>query len=205
MFVTKEKNERALGVRLNLKPERCASGKCAMVRKPFRPGMHGKSRQRQPSEMKTQLQEKQRLRLTYGLREAAMLRAITEAIRKRGNTADILMGLLERRLDNAVYRIAFAPARSVARQLVGHGHICVNGRKVTVPSYRVKANDVISMRPESKDHPLLLTAKESLSKATDVPVWLALDAEKATGTVVSLPKDVPLPFDIGLIIDYYSK
>ena len=204
MFATKEKHERALGVRLGLKPERCASGKCAMVKKPYRPGMHGKSRQRQPSEMKTQLQEKQRLRLTFGLRESAMRAAITEAIRKRGNTADILMSLLERRLDNVVYRLSFALSRSVARQLVGHGHICVNGRKVTIPSYRVKANDVITMRAQSKDHPILMAAREAFGKA-DVPVWLALDAEKAAGTVISLPKDVPLPFDIGLIIDYYSK
>ena len=119
MFATKEKHERALGVRLGLKPERCASGKCAMVKKPYRPGMHGKSRQRQPSEMKTQLQEKQRLRLTYGLREAAMRRAITEAIRKRGNTADILMGLLERRLDNVIHRSLYASSRPEAQRKGG--------------------------------------------------------------------------------------
>ncbi len=205
MFGTQEKKERALGVKLGLKPERCASGKCAMVKRPYRPGMHGKSRQKQPSEMKTQLQEKQRLRFTYGLREAAMHRVIHEAMRRRGNTADILMGLLERRLDTVTYRLGFALSRSVARQLVGHGHICVNGRKVTIPSYRVKLGDVISMRPESKDHPILIVAREALAKATDVPAWLALDAEKATGTIASLPKDVPLPFDISLIIDYYSK
>ncbi len=204
MFITKEKYERALGVRLNLKPERCASGKCAMVRRPYRPGMHGKGRQKQPSEMKTQLQEKQRLRFTYGLREAAMRRAITEAMHKRGNTSDILMGLLERRLDTVVYRLAFALSRSVARQLVSHGHICVNGRKVTIPSYRVKINDSISIRYESREHPLIQQAREFFTKA-NVPLWLALDAEKVTGTVMSLPKDIPLPFDIGLIIDYYSK
>lgn len=204
MFITSEKKERALGVRLNLKPERCSSGKCAMVRRPNRPGMHGKSRQRQPSEMKTQLQEKQRLRFTYGLREAAVRRAVTEAMAKRGPTAEILMGLLERRIDSAVYRIGFAPSRSVARQLVNHGHITVNGRKVTIPSYRIKERDVVGIRPQSMEHPVVKIAKESIAKA-DVPVWLASDAEAMSGTVLSLPKDMPMPFDISLIIDYYSK
>lgn len=193
-----------MGVRLNLKPERCASGKCAMVKKPRRPGMHGAKRERQPSEMKTQLQEKQRLRLTYGLRESAMHRVVHEAMHKKGNTAEILMSLLERRIDNAVYRLGFAPSRSVARQLVGHGHICVNGHKVTIPSYRVRAGEVISIRPESKEHALLKEIKEKLAKAT-APVWLALDVEKITGTVATDPKDVEAPFDISLIVDYYSK
>lgn len=204
MFVTSEKKERALGVRLNLKPDRCASGKCAMVKKPRRPGMHGAKRERQPSEMKMQLQEKQRLRLTYGLREAAMQRVVYESMHKKGNTAEILMSLLERRIDNVVYRLGFAPSRSIARQLVGHGHICINGHKVTIPSYRVRAGEVVSIRPESKDHVLLKDVKEKLAKAT-APVWLTLDAEKVTGTVLSDPKDVEAPFDISLIVDYYSK
>ncbi len=204
MFQTKEKYERALGVRLNLKPERCSSPKCALTKKPYRPGMHGKGRQGQPSEMKTQLQEKQRLRLTYGLHESAMRRSIGEAMHKRGDTADILLSLLERRLDNVVYRLGFSASRSVGRQLVNHGHICVNGRKVTIPSYRVKKDDVLSIRKESRAHPLLVDLKEAFAK-TDTPVWLARDPELMTGTVLSLPKDVPLPFDISLIIDYYSK
>src|SRR3989344_5013960 len=136
MFATQEKKERALGVRLNLKPERCASGKCAMVRKPYRPGMHGKSRQGTASEMKQQLQEKQRMRFTYGLREAALKRVVSEAMRKSGPTAELIIGMLEQRLDSVVYRLGFAPSRSVARQLINHGHITVNGRKVTISSYR---------------------------------------------------------------------
>lgn len=204
MFLTSEKKERALGVRLNLKPERCSSPKCAMVRKPRRPGMHGGKRERQPSEMKTQLQEKQRLRLTYGLRESAMHRVVHEAMRKRGNTAEILMSLLERRIDNAVYRLGFAPSRSVARQLVGHGHVCVNGRKVTIPSYRVRTNEILSIRPESREHPLLKDLKETLAK-TETPVWLARDSEAFSGSVKSDPKDIEAPFDISLIVDYYSK
>ena len=205
MFVTSEKKERALGVRLNLKPERCSSSKCAMVKKPRRPGMHGAKRERQPSEMKTQLQEKQRLRLTYGLRESAMHRVVHEAMHKKGNTAELLMSLLERRIDNAVYRLGFAPSRSVARQLVGHGHICVNGKKVTIPSYRVRAGEVLSIRPESTGHALLKDLKENLVKAAESPVWISRDAEKLTGTIVSDPKDITAPFDISLIVDYYSK
>ncbi len=205
MFVTSEKKERALGVRLNLKPERCSSGKCAMVKKPRRPGMHGAKRERQPSEMKIQLQEKQRLRLTYGLRESAMHRVVHEAMHKKGNTAELLMSLLERRIDNVVYRLGFAPSRSVARQLVGHGHICVNGKKVTIPSYRVRVGEVLSIRPESKDHMLLKDLKENLVKAAESPVWITRDAEKLTGTIATDPKDVAAPFDISLIVDYYSK
>ena len=204
MFVTSEKKERALGVRLNLKPERCSSSKCAMVRRPRRPGMHGAKRERQPSEMKTQLQEKQRLRLTYGLRESAMHRVVHEAMHKRGNTAEILMSLLERRIDNTVYRLGFAESRSIARQLVGHGHICVNGRKVTIPSYRVRVNDILSIRQESREHSLLKDLKEKLAK-TETPVWLARDTEHLSGSVISDPKDIPAPFDISLIVDYYSK
>ncbi len=204
MFLTSEKKERALGVRLNLKPERCSSAKCAMVRKPRRPGMHGAKRERQPSEMKTQLQEKQRLRLTYGLRESAMHRIVHEAMRTKGNTAEILMSLLERRVDNVVYRCGFAPSRSVARQLVGHGHICVNGRKVTIPSYRVRVNDSIAIRSESKEHSLLKDIKEKLAKK-EAPVWIAFDAEQCIGKIISHPKDIEAPFDISLIVDYYSK
>ncbi len=175
-----------------------------MVRRPRRPGMHGAKRERQPSEMKTQLQEKQRLRLTYGLRESAMHRVVHEAMHKRGNTAEILMSLLERRIDNTVYRLGFAESRSIARQLVGHGHICVNGRKVTIPSYRVRVNDILSIRQESREHSLLKNLKEKLVK-TETPVWLARDTEHLSGSVISDPKDIPAPFDISLIVDYYSK
>ena len=175
-----------------------------MVRRPRRPGMHGAKRERQPSEMKTQLQEKQRLRLTYGLRESAMHRVVHEAMHKRGNTAEILMSLLERRIDNTVYRLGFAESRSIARQLVGHGHICVNGRKVTIPSYRVRVNDILSIRQESREHSLLKNLKEKLVK-TETPVWLACDTEHLSGSVISDPKDIPAPFDISLIVDYYSK
>ncbi len=207
MFQTSEKKERALGTRLNLKPYRCSSPKCAAVRKPYQPGMHGNvkgKRRSQPSEMKIQLQEKQRLRLTYGLREAAIRRVVVEATAKRGPTAELLMGLLESRIDSTAYRLGFAPSRSIARQLVNHGHIMVNGRKVTIPSYRVKAHDVVSIRPQSKEHPLVKNAKESLAKH-EAPVWLMIDAEAMTGTVLSAPKDLQMPFDISLIIDYYSR
>ncbi len=204
MFVTKEKKERALGVRLNLKPERCASSKCAMVRKPYRPGMHGKARQGAASEMKQQLQEKQRLCLTYGLREAAMRRVVFEAMRKSGSTADSIISLLERRLDTVAYRLGFAPSRSVARQLINHGHLCINERKVTIPSYRVRVGDILSIRPESRDHYLFKDIATLFAKM-EAPVWIARDAEKIQGAIISLPKDVAVPFDINFIIDYYSK
>lgn len=175
-----------------------------MVRKPYRPGMHGKRRQGTPSEMKTQLQEKQRIRLTYGLREDAMRRLAFEAMKKTGPTAELIVGFLEQRLDSVVYRIGFAPSRSVARQLVGHGHITVNGRTVTIPSYRLTVNDVVGIRASSQSHPLFAGIRELFTK-TEPVVWLVRDAEKLTGTVIAAPKDVAVPFDMSLIIDYYSK
>lgn len=175
-----------------------------MVRKPYRPGMHGKGRQGTPSEMKTQLQEKQRVRLTYGLRENVMRRVVHEAMHKTGPTAECIINFLELRLDSAAYRLGFALSRSVARQLIGHGHLTVNGRTVTIPSYRLKINDVLGIRAQSRTHPLFADIAALFVK-TEPPVWLARDAEHLTGTVISTPKDTVVPFDMSLIIDYYSK
>lgn len=190
---------------MGLKPDRCSSVKCAMVRKPYRPGIHGKKRQRgSGSEFKSQLQEKQRLRFTYGLRESALKRVVTNAMRAVGIKADIIMSALERRLDNVVYRLGFASSRSVARQLVSHGHISVNGRTVTIPSYSVRVNDVVSIRQQSREHPAFKDLAQTLEK-TEAPVWFARDIQRIEGIVLSAPKDIILPFDINLIVDYYSK
>ncbi len=195
MFNTKEKRERSLGVKLGLKPERCLSPKCAATRKPYRPGVHAKRRADTPSEVKLQLREKQIIKATYGLREAAMRRAV-----KSGN----LMAYLEKRLDNVVYRLGLALSRSIGRQLVGHGHILVNGRRVTIPSYQVKIGDIIAIRPQSRDHYLFKELNLNWKKI-EAPVWLQRDEEKNEGKVVSEPKDPSMPVDLNLVIDYYSK
>jgi small subunit ribosomal protein S4 len=203
MFNTKEKKERSLGVRLFLKPERCNSPKCVTVRRPTRPGIHGKNR-KTLSEFGKQLQEKQKIRFTYGIREKQMVNVFKEAVRAKGVTGEIIIQLLERRLDNVVYRLGLAPSRSVARQLVSHGHILVNGRKNTIPSRRVSIDDVIEIREESKNNNVLKDLEERLKKY-DAPVWLRLDPDKIKGTMVGLPKDFDIPFDVGLVVDYYSK
>lgn len=204
MFNTKEKKERSLGVKLFLKPHRCSSPKCVTVRRPTRPGVHGKARRRAPSEFGQQLMEKQKIRFAYGIREAQMRRVFAAASKHKGITGEMIISFLERRLDNVVYRIGLAPSRSVGRQLIGHGHIMVNGKKVTIPSYEVKVNNVITIRPQSKDHLLFKDLAERL-KQYEPPVWLVLDRERLEGKVISLPKDFEIPFDVNLVVDYYSK
>lgn len=204
MFNTKEKKERSLGVKLFLKPHRCSSPKCVTVRRPTRPGVHGKARRRAPSEFGQQLMEKQKIRFAYGIREAQMRRVFAAASKHKGITGEMIISFLERRLDNVVYRIGLAPSRSVGRQLIGHGHIMVNGKKVTIPSYEVKVNNIITIRPQSKDHLLFKDLAERL-KQYEPPVWLVLDRERLEGKVISLPKDFEIPFDVNLVVDYYSK
>ncbi|MBI2405998.1 MAG: 30S ribosomal protein S4 [Candidatus Harrisonbacteria bacterium] len=204
MFNTKEKRERALGIKLFLKPHRCSSPKCATIRKPQPPGMHVKGRRGSVSEFGTQLREKQKIKAMYGLREAAMRRIFSAAAKAAGATGEGVMALLERRLDNVVYRLGLALSRSVARQLVGHGHIIVNGKRVKTPSFLVRPGDTIAIRAASKDHPVFKELSEQL-KTYEAPVWLTLDKTTLIGKVKAAPKDVDTQFDTNLVVDYYSK
>ncbi|MBI5401227.1 30S ribosomal protein S4 [Candidatus Wolfebacteria bacterium] len=204
MIGAKEKKERALGTKLFLKAYRSATPKSAMVRKPYRPGAHGKSRRRALSEFGQQLLEKQKIMVSYGLREAQMRKMFKEALGKKEAVSDAIVNLLERRLDNVVYRLGFAPSRIMARQFVSHGHILVNGRKVTIPSYRVKIGDIVVVKPASL---LRLIFKDLAAniKKYEVPNWLNVDKEKLEGKIKSLPRDIEIPFDISLVVDYYSR
>lgn len=204
MFNTKEKKERSLGVNLFLKATRCNSPKCVLSRNPHPPGMHGKASRRGMSEFGLQLKEKQKIKAVYGIKESAMRKVFEVATKSPGITGAMMWMLLERRLDNVVYRLGFAPSRSVARQLVGHGHIMVNGRRTDIPSYLVKVGDKITIRKESKDHPVLKDLGEKLKKY-EAPIWLKLDNEKMEGVVSIMPKDVDMPFDANMVVDYYSK
>jgi len=204
MFDTKEKKERSLGTKLFLKAHRCASGKCAIDRRQVRPGAHGASRRGAKSEYGQQLSEKQKIRFTYGLREAQIGRVFRTASKKTGVTSHVVIQLLETRLDNVVFRLGFAPSRSVARQLINHGHIMVNGKKTTIPSLLVKVGDKISIRPQSKDHIVFKDLSANLMKYV-APVWLNVNPEKAEGKVVALPTDIEFPFDINMVVDFYSK
>ncbi|OIO49662.1 MAG: 30S ribosomal protein S4 [Parcubacteria group bacterium CG1_02_42_13] len=199
---TLEKRERSLGIKLSLKGDRCSSPKCALTRKPYRPGQHGKKLHKL-SEFGVQLREKQKMRFSYGITEKQLEKVFKEAEKKTGVTADGMMDILESRLDNVMFRLGIAPSRTSAKQLVGHGHFTVNGRKVTIPSYRVRIGDKISIRPESKDHPSFENLTDRL-KNYEAPTWLGLDKNILEGTVIGKPAEVPQPFDINMVVDYYS-
>lgn len=206
LLKSKEKKERALGVKLGLKAERCDSPKCAMIRRPYKPGVHGKSRRRKSaSEYSQQLLEKQKMKIIYGLKES-QLKKIVKEIMKKGLPSQRIIVLLERRLDNAAFRIRLAASRIIARQLVNHGHIFVNNKKVTIPSYLVKAGDVISINPLSKNL-LIFKDLQNIIKKHDAPEWFQVDGDKLEAKIKSLPTSIleELLFDINLVVDYYSR
>lgn len=204
MFNTREKRERSLGVKLFLKPERCSSPKCATVRRSERPGAHAKARRRAPSEFGVLLAEKQKFKFTYGLRDAQLRRVFVAAAKHAGVTGEMFVSLLERRLDNVVYRLGLAPSRSVARQLVSHGHLTVNGRKVTIPSRLVRPGDEIAIRVQSANHAAFKDLGARL-KNYEPPSWLHVDKEKLEGKVIAPPRDFDVPFDVNRVVDYYSR
>jgi len=192
------------GTKLFLKGERCYTDKCAVDRRPYAPGQHGQGRKK-VSEYGLQLREKQKVRRIYGVSERQFRRYFAEAERQKGVTGDILLRLLESRLDNVVYRLGFAASRPQARQIVLHGHILVNGKKVNVPSYLVKVGDEIAVKDKSKDMEIFQEAKEA-GKAS-VPSWLEVDMEELKGRVVSLPssEDLDIPIEAQLIVELYSR
>ncbi len=199
-----EKKERALGVKLFLKGERCNSQKCAMIRRPYRPGMHGKRRRGAASEYAQQLLEKQKVKITYGLKEAQLYKLFKELMTKSDSLGQAVVSSLERRIDNTVFRLGFAPSRTSARQYVSHGHFLINSRKITTPSYLVKVNDIISIRPNSKKCLIFKNLSDIISKR-DLPEWLEIDKDKLEGRVKLLPKETEALFDINLVVDYYSR
>ena len=201
-----EKVERRLGEKLFLKGERCLSQKCAQVRKPYPPGVHGKKRFRGGSEYSELLKEKQKLRFLYGLDNKNLKKYFIKARTAKGDLESNLIGFLEHRLDNAVYRLGFAVSRSIARQLVSHGHIAVNDKAVNIPSYLVGTGDKIGINPSSKDS-IFFNDLEARFKKYEPPLWMALDKEKISGEIkrkVS-KEDVVIVPDISSIIEFYSR
>lgn len=193
------------GDKLFLKGDRCYSDKCALERRNFAPGDAGHRRVRQ-SEYLLQLREKQKTKRIYGLQEKQFHGYYLLANRQAGVTGTNLLRLLETRLDNVVYRLGFAASRAEARQQVRHGHIQVNGKRVDIPSYRVRQGDVISVAPKAKD---LLSIKSALvaNERVQVPAWLEVDIEKLQGSVLDLPKRDQIDLEINeqLIVELYSK
>ena len=177
-----------------------------IAKRPYGPGQHGKDRKRKPSNYAIQLNEKQKARFMYGISEKQFKKLVNDSAKMKGVHGENLLILLESRLDNLVYRAGFATTRRGARQLVNHGHITVNGKKVDIPSYLVKAGDVISVREIRKDNGFIKANVEA-NAARPVPEWLQKDAKSLSGKVVRLPsrEDIDLPVEEHLIVELYSK
>ena len=193
------------GCKLYLKGDKCYSDKCAVVKRPTAPGQHGTSRKK-PTGYSVQLREKQKTKRIYGLCEKQFRGYYDMAETMRGVTGDNMLVLLERRLDNVVFRLGLGLSRAHARQIVNHGHITVNGSRVNIPSYLVKAGDVITVRESKKDNATIKINVEESSKRP-VPAWLEKDNEKLSGKVIRLAsrEDIDIPIEEHLIVELYSK
>jgi len=191
------------GLKLFLKGERCLTEKCAVERRSYPPGEHGRGRIKQ-SEYLLQLREKQKARRYYGLLEKQFRRTYERASRGQGAPGENLLRMLETRLDNVVYRLGFAGSRAQSRQLVRHGHFQVNGRRVNIPSYGVRANDVIALRPGS---PVEQLVREATDLTASVAPWLQADHDGLTGQVLRFPErdEIDVPVQESLIVELYSK
>jgi small subunit ribosomal protein S4 len=192
-------------MKLFLKGDRCFKDKCAIERRNYPPGQHGKRRSKLLG-YGIQLREKQKVKRIYGLLERQFRLTFARAERRRGITGANLLEELERRLDNVVFALGFAASRAQARQLVRHGHVTVNGRKVSIPSYSVAKGQVISIKEKSRVNEQIKASVET-AKARGVPRWLDLSPEAFSGTVVELPtrEDIKLPIQEQLIVELYSK
>lgn len=194
------------GIRLYLKGDRCYSDKCAIERRSYPPGEHGQGRRPKVTPYGVQLREKQKARRIYGVLENQFRNYFHRASRRQGVTGEILLQLLETRLDNIVYRLGLAPSRPAARQLVLHGHVHVNGRRVNVPSFSVRPGDSVSIAPSSQK---LAAVTEAVAnrRRTEMQAWLNFDEKTMTGVLLQVParEDIPVPVQEHLIVELYSK
>jgi len=200
---------RRLGQKLFLKGDRCFSPKCAMIRRAYAPGLQKKRRGGSPSEYKKSLDEKQTLKKWYGLSERQFKRYVKETLAKMGKVNDVsaeLIGRLEKRLDNVIFRLGFAKSRVQARQLVSHGYFLINGKPVNIPSYQVKANDVIAIKENKKTKGAFKELTNEL-KRKEIPAWLQLNKEKLEAKTIGEPNldEVKPPAEISLIFEFYSR
>lgn len=193
-------------LKLFLKGDRCYSDKCSFERRAFGPGQHGQSRFRKMSDYAVQLREKQKVKSMYGLLEKQFRLTFERAERQKGVTGEDLLIMLERRLENAVFRAGFASSRSQARQIVRHRHILVNGKKVDIPSFQISENDVISLKEKSRANAFINESLEAVARR-GVPRWLELDKDSYKATVKALPnrEELTMPVQEQLIVELYSK
>ena len=196
------------GQKLFLKGPKCYTEKCPVDRRTYPPGQHGpaQARRRKQSEYAGQLREKQKVKRIYGVLERQFRRYFEEADRQKGVTGENLLRLLERRLDNVIYRLGFATSRPQARQLVRHGHFTVNGKRADIPSFSIKAGDVVEVKASSVKNPAIIYAMDEV-KSRGIPEWLELDGEKLTGRLMAAPTrdQLNLPVEEQLIVELYSK
>ncbi|MGD0499986.1 MAG: 30S ribosomal protein S4 [Bryobacteraceae bacterium] len=195
------------GAKLFLKGERCHSEKCAIEKRNFVPGQHGQARKPKIVGYGLQLREKQKVRRAYGLLEAQFRNTYQKAAHAKGITGDNLMSALERRLDSVIYRMGFGASRAQARQIVNHGHIQVNGRRVDIPSFQVKVGDEVAVRESSRKNATILAARDATAHAP-APNWIEVDREGLKGRVQGLPKRedlVQIQMNEQLIVELYSK
>ena len=200
-----EKLERRLGVDLAMKGERRFAGKSALAKRPYAPGQHGQKRGK-ISEYGSQLREKQKAKFMYGVSEKQFRRLFAEAARRDGNTGAILAQLLEQRLDNVVYRMGFATTRRFARQLVTHGHILVDGKRVDIPSYNVRVGQKIEVVEKSKNNPQISRALD-LTAQTGIVAWVDVEKDKRYGIFTRTPdrEEIVIPVEERFIVELYSK
>ncbi len=193
-------------LKLFLKGDRCYSDKCSFERRAFGPGQHGQSRFRKLSDYAVQLREKQKVKSMYGMLEKQFRLTFEKAERQKGVTGENLLMLLERRLDNTLFRIGFASSRSQARQLVRHKHVLVNGKKVNIPSFLVSENDVITLKEKSRANAMINESLEAVARR-GVPSWLELDKDSYKATVKAMPnrEELTMPIQEQLIVELYSK
>ena len=195
-------------MKLFLKGQRCYTDKCAVEKRNYAPGEHGRSffRRRQVLGYGQQLREKQKTKRSYGVQERQFRRYFQRAALRKGVTGQMLLQMLERRLDSVVYRLGFGASRNQARQFVRHGHIRVNGQKVTIPSYLLKPGDEVAVRQKSRKNPLIIEAMEDVA-GRGVPAWLSLERENFAGRVLELPsrEEIKIPVEEQLIVELYSK
>ncbi len=202
-LVKKCRNCRREGMKLFLKGEKCLTDKCPVERRSYPPGEHGRGRIKQ-SEYLLQLREKQKARRYYGILEQQFRGYYDKASRRSGITGEELLRMLELRLDNVVYRLGFAASRAQARQLIRHGHFQVNGRRVNIPSYQVRPNDTVAMKPGSPAEPIIRDATDLTASVTP---WLQADHDNLSGKVLKLPErdEIDTPVQEQLIVELYSK
>ena len=194
------------GMKLFLKGERCYSSSCAIERRPYGPGEHGRRRGRKPSDYKLQLREKQKVRSIYGVLERQFRLYFAEANRRKGATGENLFNLLEKRLDNLIFRMGFAPSRSAARQLIRHKHVLVDGDVCDIPSAQMRIGQAVSIRTKSMNIPQVVQSVKDNAKRDRLP-FVEADDKKLEGRLLAEPQlsDLPIPIQENLIVELYSK